>query len=290
MRATGQVAAALLTLALLVTGCGAGDTPTARPTPPETGVTQTPEKEPEGASGQSNGNADDRPRRAPRGDHPNAPDRSDAPDPVEANDPGRPDQVDAVGRKRADAFVDAALAQRGDPYVFGAEVRLDDPDPDAFDSSELTQWAADQAGASIPDGAMYQYLELKSQGRLVSVEEGIHTRGALLFYFSSEPTPGGGRPGTAHVAISLGDGRTIEARGSSYGVGEFPAGDRFNYAGVIPEMSGAATSRDPSGLESATPPADGDRPGGTTPSAGPDSDGDGLSDVFEDLACGPAGC
>lgn len=230
----------MLTLALLVTGCGAGDTPTARPTPPETRVTQTPEKEPEGASGQSNGNADDRPRRAPRGDHPNAPDRSDAPDPVEANDPGRPDQVDAAGRKRADAFVDAALAQRGDPYVFGVEVRLGDPDPGAFDSSELTQWAADQAGASIPDGAMYQYLELKSQGRLVSVEEGIHTRGALLFHFTSEPTAGGGRPSSSHVAISLGDGRTIEARGSSYGVDEFPAVGRFNFAGVIAALDRAA--------------------------------------------------
>ncbi len=143
---------------------------------------------------------------------------------------------------RVEVFIEAALAQRGDPYAFGAEARLDDPDPDAFDNSELTQWAAHQAGVSIPDGSMSQYLELKSKGKLVSVAEGLRTKGALLFYFSSEPTPGGGRPAAAHVAISLGDGRTIEARGKQYGVNNFPAGERFNYAGVILELARATPS------------------------------------------------
>jgi len=68
------------------------------------------------------------------------------------------------------------------------------------------------------------------------VEQALKTPGALLFNFSSEPKPGGGRPGQAHVAISLGDGRTIEARGKKYGVGTFDAGDRFKYAAVIPGM------------------------------------------------------
>ena len=148
--------------------------------------------------------------------------------------------TEPVGSSKADAFVEAALAQKGDSYVFGAEADLDDANPDTFDCSELTQWAADQVGVTIPDGAMYQYLDLKGKGQLMDVDEALHTKGALLFYFSSEPTSSGGRPSTAHVAISLGDGRTIEARGTSYGVNEFGGEGRFNYAGVIPGMGDAA--------------------------------------------------
>jgi cell wall-associated NlpC family hydrolase len=171
----------------------------------------------------------------------------------------------------ADQFVAIAQAQKGDTYVFGAEASLDDADPDSFDCSELTQWAAHQVGVTIPDGAMYQYLEMKNEGQLMSVDEALQTKGALLFYFSSEPTPSGGRPSSAHVAISLGDGRTIEAKGTGYGVNEFPAEGRFNYAGVIPEMGGAATSGLTTLATSMPAPAD------------TDSDQDGLSDAFEQM-------
>jgi hypothetical protein len=57
-----------------------------------------------------------------------------------------------------------------------------------------------------------------------------------LFSFSEEPTAGGGRPSQAHVAISLGDGKTIEARGKKYGVGTFDAGNRFEYGAIIPGL------------------------------------------------------
>jgi cell wall-associated NlpC family hydrolase len=182
----------------------------------------------------------------------------------------------ATSNSRADAFVEAALAQRGDSYVFGAEAGLDDADPDVFDCSELTQWAADQVGVTIPDGAMYQYLDLKGKGQLTSVEEALNTKGALLFYFSSEPTANGGRPSQAHVAISLGDGRTIEARGSSYGVDEFGGEGRFNYAGIIPGMGEAA---DPL-MTSADASYDQIDSGAAVDQMG-DTDRDGLSDVFE---------
>jgi cell wall-associated NlpC family hydrolase len=188
--------------------------------------------------------------------------------------------TDAANGTKVDVFVQSALAQKGDTYVYGAEADLDDSNPDTFDCSELTQWAADQAGVTIPDGAMYQYLDLKSQGELMSVDEALHTKGALLFYFSSEPTADGGRPSEAHVAISLGDGRTIEARGSSYGVNEFPAEGRFNYAGMIPEMAGAA---DPTA--GSMPLASYDEiDAGAPPDGSLDSDADGLSDEFEKLS------
>ena len=70
------------------------------------------------------------------------------------------------------------------------------------------------------------------------MQQALQTPGALLFHFASEPQPGlGGEPPVAHVAISLGNGKTIEAKGHAYGVGVFDAGDRFNYAGMIPGMS-----------------------------------------------------
>jgi cell wall-associated NlpC family hydrolase len=189
---------------------------------------------------------------------------------------------------KLDRFVDVALRQSGDDYVFGASVKLSDPNPDTFDCSELTRWAAHQAGVKIPDGAMYQYLDLKQRGALMPVDQALHTKGALLFYFSREPVPGGGRPSTAHVAISLGDGRTIEARGSRYGVGEFSAKNRFNYAGMIPGLDSSApppmTQQAQSFLAEAQTPVYDQIDSGAPVQTPADADHDGLTDAFEKLA------
>lgn len=143
-------------------------------------------------------------------------------------------------------------------------------------NSELTQWAGHQAGVELPDGAMYQYLSLKDKGATISVEEALRTKGALLFNFSTEPTPGGGRPSSAHVAISLGDGRTIEARGTQYGVGSFSADTkRFNYAAVVPGLAGSASGPALDGLAPAVIAA----PQDFGPSI--DTDQDGLIDGRE---------
>lgn len=148
----------------------------------------------------------------------------------------------AVTGGRTAGFLAAALEQAGDPYVWGAAADPGDADPDAFDCSELVRWAAARVGVDLPDGSWLQYLELKQQGATVSVEEALRTPGALLFSFDSEPRPGGGRPSGAHVAISLGDGRTIEARGRRYGVGTWEAGERFQYAAIVPELSGSTAA------------------------------------------------
>lgn len=175
-------------------------------------------------------------------------------------------------------FLDAALRQTGDQYIFGAEAASSESDPEAFDCSELVEWAAAQVGVTVPDGTWLQYLHLKEQGAIVPVEEAIDTPGALLFSFSQEPTPGGARPSQAHVAISLGDGQTIEARGTQYGVDSFEASpQRFEYAAVIPGITGSFA------------------PGGQTPTAATytdadmvDTDSDGLIDALErDLGTDP---
>jgi len=135
-------------------------------------------------------------------------------------------------------FLDAALSQQGKPYVWGAKGSVSDPSPAAFDCSGLTSWAAARAGVTIPDGAAHQYVWLKEQGATMTVQQALATPGALLFHFDSEPQPGlSGEPPVAHVAISLGNGMTMEAKGHAYGVGVFQAGDRFNYAGMIPGMT-----------------------------------------------------
>jgi cell wall-associated NlpC family hydrolase len=138
----------------------------------------------------------------------------------------------------AQQFVDTALSQQGKPYVWGSSASASDANPPSFDCSELTKWAAARSGVTIPDGAAHQYVWLKEQGATMSVQQALQTPGALLFHFASEPQPGlGGEPPVAHVAISLGNGKTIEAKGHAYGVGVFDASDRFNYAGMVPGMT-----------------------------------------------------
>jgi hypothetical protein len=141
----------------------------------------------------------------------------------------------------AQHFVQAALSQRGDHYQFGAEADLNNPNPTSFDRSELTQWAAHQAGIEIPDGSAAQYLDLKAKGLLIPVDQAAHTPGALLFSFSSEPTPGGDRPAVAHVAISQGNGMTVEAD-DVQGVTAMDVGTRFQYAAVLPGMQTTPTA------------------------------------------------
>ena len=142
-------------------------------------------------------------------------------------------------------MLDQALAQVGDQYIFGAEVDVNDPNPQTWDCAELTKWAAHQAGADIPGSSFEQYLDLKAQGLLIPIEEAEHTPGALVFHFSSEPTEGGGRPSEAHVALSLGDGRTVEAQSEEVGViTDDNIGGRFEYAALLPgvDYSGAGAT------------------------------------------------
>ena len=191
-------------------------------------------------------------------------------------DPGSVDGDNAA----LDTFLKVAKAQIGDPYVFGAEVKLADDDPDVFDCSEFTQWAAHQAGVKIPDGATFQYLDLKNRGMLIPVEEAKNTPGALLFSFSREPQSGDGRTPGAHVAISLGDGKVVEAANRRAGVRETDAGDRFEYAAVLPGISdGTATPlAEPEPLPVALPAPPVPEP---VDLGGPDTDRDGLSDALE---------
>lgn len=124
------------------------------------------------------------------------------------------------GARSARRFVAYALEQAGDRYIYGAEASGSDPDPNAFDCSELVQWAAARAGVAFVDGSAAQIAAC----RAISVAAAIDTRGALLYH-----------PG--HIAISLGNGKTIEAANSRVGVVSYSAAGRFTRGGLIPGLT-----------------------------------------------------
>lgn len=106
----------------------------------------------------------------------------------------------------AEQFVQAALsAARGKPYVWGAS------GPNSFDCSGLVQFASAKVGRRIGKPAAAQWSATK--GRSISLADAYGRRGALLFRI--------GRGSTNHVAISLGNGSTVEARGKAQGCGVF---------------------------------------------------------------------
>lgn len=108
---------------------------------------------------------------------------------------------------QVDQFVALCLQQAGKSYVFGAEASPSEPNPRAFDCSELVEWACARVGVSprFPDGTDAQEAHCRRNGTIISVSAAINTKGALLF-----------QPG--HVAVSLGNGTTIEAMNPSRGV------------------------------------------------------------------------
>ena len=174
--------------------------------------------------------------------------------PVPASTPATPAVHGQVGGSGSvQHLIDVAMAQVGDDYVYGVEVAETDPDPQVWDCAEFTQWSAYQVGAEIPGSSFEQYLDLKSKGLLIPVEEGMNTPGALLFHFSSEPQPGGGRPSQAHVALSLGEGRTVEAQNEDVGVITDDAGGRFEYAALLPNVDYAGTGGDQPSTPDAAP-------------------------------------
>jgi cell wall-associated NlpC family hydrolase len=106
-------------------------------------------------------------------------------------------------------MLDFALAQRGDTYVYGAT------GPAEWDCSGLVYKSTEAGGNQIParDSAG-QWAAVQAAGKTMSVETALKTRGALLFIQTED---------VHHVAFSLGNGSTMEAKGSGYGVGIFTA-------------------------------------------------------------------
>lgn len=139
----------------------------------------------------------------------------------------------------ASQVVDLALSQEGDRYIFGVKVTPAQTNPAAFDCSELVQWIGARLGIApaVPDGSWIQWQACKKANLTIPVASAIGVKGALLFSFKGDPA-GKTRPAAAHVAISQGNNRTIEARSTKYGVGQFTAISRgWTHAGLIPGVT-----------------------------------------------------
>ncbi|MGH3928096.1 MAG: C40 family peptidase, partial [Pseudonocardiaceae bacterium] len=150
-------------------------------------------------------------------------------DPNGANPAGAPGVTGGGASGNVEEFVRICLSQTGKRYVFGAEAAKTNADPAQFDCSELIEWAAARAGIpGVPDGSAAQINACNP----VSVEQAINTRGALLYH-----------PG--HIAVSLGNSRTIEASSSSRPVGELNARGRgFTRGGLLRNATGYAAHPD----------------------------------------------
>ena len=86
-----------------------------------------------------------------------------------------------------ETFLQAALRQDGDTYVFNAHTEPTDPDPEEFDCSELVEWAAEQAG--IPNIGEATYLAVQQhEGRR---HDDVGRGGAADTGRAPVPVPGG---------------------------------------------------------------------------------------------------
>jgi cell wall-associated NlpC family hydrolase len=90
----------------------------------------------------------------------------------------------------AGAVVQAALAQVGDPYVWGAS------GPNGFDCSGLTQFAYTAAGVSLPHSSRAQ------AGMGTAVSRAELQPGDIVYFYSP----------VSHVGIYIGNGQMVHAR------------------------------------------------------------------------------
>lgn len=129
---------------------------------------------------------------------------------------------------QVDRFVALCLQQAGKSYVYGANPDSDSPNPASFDCSSLVQWAAIRTGIPDPTRTTHtQLAKIRAAGRTITVQQAINTKGALLFGHQVE-----------HVAVSLGNGKTIEAMNSQAGVRQGDAAGRFGSAGLLVGATG----------------------------------------------------
>jgi hypothetical protein len=134
-----------------------------------------------------------------------------------------------------------AATQIGKPYVFGADVDLESSDPPAFDCAEFASWLAYKATrrlyGCVDNAAPVPRAEPFSGGwasdiriglvTSIPVEEAFSIAGAVLVRAPAKAKIG-------HVAISDGDGGTVEAHSARVGVARRPArGRSWTHAGLL---------------------------------------------------------
>lgn len=111
------------------------------------------------------------------------------------------------GGPKVQKFIDVAMAQQGDPYVFGAT------GPDKFDCSGLVYYSLKQAGANVPRLTAEGY---RQRYKSSMVDKSELRPGDLVFYWS--PNSRGIPQGHAtHIEIYIGNGQTMGTDNPSEG-------------------------------------------------------------------------
>lgn len=98
------------------------------------------------------------------------------------------------------------LAQVGKKYIFGYEVKMTDPDPAAFDCSELVQWLMHQLGYPFVDGSYIQFDASEPVGVLKPFDLGFYAKNGAVY----------------HVGICFDDKTVIHAKNTNEGVVKEP--------------------------------------------------------------------
>ena len=144
---------------------------------------------------------------------------------------------------KAAHFLVLALKEVGKSYVLGSE-GSPESSLKTWDCSELVQHLLAQVGVEqvtdskgrgtaidVFDGAGFQW----ERSRSIAFQDGVKLPGALLFIQSAAVYKG--KPhDIGHVAISLGNGFVLEARGRAYGVTIGPLRPSFNLACKVQEL------------------------------------------------------
>ena len=113
----------------------------------------------------------------------------------------------------------------GKPYVFGAEVDLNNPDPDkikAIDCSELVEVLFASIGLRVPDGSYNQAKVVKKLAFGPPPNVDVLLIGDLGFKWNPETEV------VHHVGIFTGEGMVLEAKGKNWGVVETPFKEYIN--------------------------------------------------------------
>lgn len=135
------------------------------------------------------------------------------------------------------------VTRNGCKYILGALVPKNDPNyMGAFDCAEFASWLVFQVGdilygtdrhdiknAKIADAYTgFWGDDARKLGKIISVEEGIRTKGAFLLRL-------GGNGLIGHIVCSDGKGGTVEANSTKYGCGQFKTiNRRFDMGILIP--------------------------------------------------------
>ena len=140
-----------------------------------------------------------------------------------------------MNKPTAAEYVKLLLTQKGNAYLWDSKPKPSEDDPKADgvpeDCSGLVSWGANHLKVvpTMPDGSVNQFEHCRQHDCAIPIEQAIYTPGALIFRLSN-------RLGN-HVVTSLGDGRTIEAKGRAFGVViDHVKGRVWTHAALIPGL------------------------------------------------------